>query len=231
MKRLLFALFILFLTVSTAFSTIMIRRGEVVDSSVIFSDGDGFESPWSPTSNAGNWDSFYGSPVSEGSIVAVGSVSMECSATARFMVKDISDYTEVWFDYWIYTDTLTGDTDVFRIKDSGGTNYIDGKINDPTDIYELIDGTTTWSSGVEIVDDTWYHVFVHLIYTTGGSETVQICITTSTFDAWDYSTTSATIVPTNASNLNIGTWYSPGSDVLYYDSFKIYEGTEAPPSW
>lgn len=197
----------------------------------VFNDGNGFESPWAPTSNAGNWDSFNGTPTSEGTTVKNGTVSMRCGASSTYMIYDFSDYTEIWVDFWVYFDSSDYIQHVCEIVDSGASNKVSIKKTSGDSIV-IYDETTTWDSTVDSVDDTWYHIFLHLIYTTGGSETVQIAINESaSWDSWDYSSTSATIVPTNASYLRYGTPYMGGADSVVLDTLRLYQGSGMPSSW
>src|SRR4030067_2797307 len=110
MRKFIVTLFVAFLIPCSAIANpLLIIAGNppsgASGATLIFDDGTGFESPWSPVGNPGNWDSFSGTPTSEGTVVAKGSVSMSTDA-AEYMIETLSSaQTEVWSDFWFRIDT------------------------------------------------------------------------------------------------------------------------------
>ena len=197
---------------------------------------DGFESPWAPVGNSGNWDSYENAPASEGSTVKSGSISMRCNASNEHMVVNVSSQTEVWYDFWVYY--VNGPTsEAFRHlmlyqEDYGAEIYVEMDYNDDT--LRMSDGVNTWDTEVVLGNATWYHIFIHLELASGnGSETIQIAVNSvATWDAWDLNNTSATISPTNNGYFEFGLLETSDTptDVIY-DMFRSFYGTDMPCEW
>jgi hypothetical protein len=200
---------------------------------LIFDDGTGFESPWTPVSNSGNWDSFSGTPTSEGTVVAKGSVSMSTNA-AEYMVETLSSaQTEVWSDFWIRLAANAQSVDqIWKLNATGGASWIYASVISSTEELRITDGTNTYNTGILLPTGSWVHVFLHISLTTGGSEIIQVAVNAAdTWDTWDYTTSAATIIPNDLLTFNFGRCTATATVVYYFDACRVYGGADMPADW
>lgn len=232
MRRLPIFLLLVLSLLLPGFGAVDIAQNVITSDNVLFDDGNGFESPWSPTSNAGNWDSFNGTPVSEASIVADGSVSMELNSASTYMNKDIETVTEIWIRFAFYATTTTAFHNVVELL-STGADYLEIAIQaSGSNELRVFDSTTNWDSPTAISDATQYYAFIHIKLNGDGASTVQIGQnSTKYWDAWDYDTSAATIVPANFTSIKFGYCNAQGADTDYFDTFSAYKGASMPADW
>lgn len=195
----------------------------------VFDDDDGFESPWSPTGNSGNWDSFTGSPTNETTTVHAGSQAMRTDAGGEYMNLDTDNYTEIWLDFWIYFDSSASLCTYIRINASTGGKYVMLRLAADNDIWTYDNTYGTVDTELPVADDTWTHMFWHIIF-NGASSTVQIAVNTaSTWDSWDYDNSSFSLGGINMTNLTFGQ-IDGGIDIVE-DEFRLYQGADMPCDW
>lgn len=196
---------------------------------VMFADGNGFESPWAPVTNTGNWDWFFGTPVSSAT-AAKGSVSQSNTAQGNYCGKNVTTRTEVWFDFWIRK-TATGHN-TFANLYSAAYASIYVQVTDGAKII-LNDDTTQWTTDVTASVNTWYHIFGHIKFVAGtGTETVQVYAGTGDkIGAWQYSSAVQSIVPADVTQILVGCLVITSGGTQYVDAFNSWYGTTMPSEW
>jgi len=256
--RLFALIFAFFLLVSPCFADVDNKDGATIDSdtnidgaaveldqadgatidpaasdSILFDDGDGFESSsgWNPVTNPGDWDSFTNVPTLESSTVAVGSQSMECDAQ-EFMNKDHgAEYTELWVRFAVYIPTLAATRQIWKMTDAGPTNSI-WISTQADDQLRVTDGTNNYDSTDTFTENAWNWIHVHIILGADGSETIQLSVSaSSTFSSWDLNNTSATFVPTGLRHLDFGRTDAVGTSTYYFDDYIVWNQATQPSSF
>jgi hypothetical protein len=202
-----------------------------------FDDGDGFEAPWAPKTNIGNWTDWgAGTPTSSGT-AHDGSVAMSVDASNETVYKTLGDdRSEIWVDFWIYPDTDwdAGYFDFFKTNKAAPHFKLQLDVGDGS--VAGSDGTNgPWDTTVTLTEDQWYHIFLHIEMAGGdGSETVQIAVNQATYwDAWDYDSSATTLVPTVVVNHNLGAIDKGAAcnAVIILDTFTSWYGATMPTEW
>jgi hypothetical protein len=190
---------------------------------------DGFESPWNPPSNLGNWTSVSGTPTAVGSPVAQGSVAMSTDAV-EYMTKTLpAAQTEIWADFWVYLASETGSVhQIWKLNATGGGSWIYASVTNLEQL-RITDGTNTYDTGVTLSTGVYQHVYIHIKLAASGAETIQVAVNSVT--GWDYSIETATIIPGDFLVLVYGRITAPSAETFIFDEIRLANGASMPVEW